>query len=35
LIIGYINVKKPKLPRSAWLAMVALSVSSIAIAVVW
>ena len=35
LILGYINVKKPKLPRSAWLAMIALSVSNIAIAVVW
>ena len=35
LIIGYINAKKPKLPKSAWLAMVALSVSNIAIAVVW
>ena len=35
LILGYVNVKKPKLPKSVWLAMVALSVSAIAIAVVW
>ncbi len=35
LILGYMNVKKPKLPKSVWLVMVALSVSNIAIAVVW
>ncbi len=35
LILGYMNVNKPKLPNSVWLVMVALSVSNIAIAVVW
>ena len=35
LALGYLNAKKQVFPKRSWLAMVALSVSSIAIAVVW
>ncbi len=35
LVLGYLNAKKQVFPKRAWLAMVALSVSNIAIAVVW
>lgn len=35
LSLGYANAKKEVFPKRAWLTMVALSVSSIAIAVVW
>ena len=35
LALGYLNAKKQVFPKRAWLAMVALLVSNIAIAVVW
>jgi len=35
LVLGYLNAKKEAFPRRAWLAMVTLSISNIAIAVVW
>jgi hypothetical protein len=35
LILGFRGKKQPTLPKNTWLAMVLLSVSNIAIAVVW